>query len=594
MSGLERSSRWIAIATAAVVALVGVVLLTLGLTLSVERLANSFAGGASTAVTPAEAAGYLQRVRILGVGYLAMATVLLAARRPVARAVVQVAISAAAEWALVRGGLSSAFRSGELWGVAALTAVAAALRIPYLDDPMRFDEAVSSIYYLRRGPLYILLAYTTTNHILYNLLAWLGVTLFGFGPVSARLGCFLAGCLLVPLAYVAARAIWGRAPAVLGAALIAGWPYLVFLSVNARGYTLLLCCFMICLGLCPHLRRTNSPAGWILFAMAGALGLFTIPVMVYPLVGLAAWLLASAFLTKVEGVPPWCFLGRGVWAGVLNAALFVGLYTPGMIKNGLTAVVRNEMTTPVGWDVWFGSLPKLLTEHWSHAAAPLPSGLAIVFVVLLVLEATLPRNLRQIAPSPLPPVLTTVVGLLIVQRLLPAPRVFAYLDVLGLLVASAGVLRIVGWLTRSAPDRGLPRWGWGLAVVALASLAAAVMLGRAHDLDETGTCRDGRTIAAFFRTTPPEDGLLLGFLGDPVIDYYSLLDGPSSSRWKQPHAAGGATWLVVSESEDIETAGRAARVPQEIIPSFQEARRFPHGGRLFRYEGPPFQLVTQD
>jgi hypothetical protein len=573
----------------------GLGVLLLASLVSPERLLRAAARGstAGSAVDRSELLGYLARMRILGGVYFLASVGLFAVRRSLSRAVGAVALSVREEWSGMRQGLRAAFASGEGWWVVALTLLAAAVRLPDLNGPLRFDEAANAIYYVRRGLPYVVVAYSTTNHIFQNVLAWFGVTLFGFNPVALRLGSFAAGCLLVPLSYQAARALWDRSTALLAATVVATWPYAIFLSDNARGYSLVLCCYATCLGLVPHIRRTNSPAGWTLFALVAALGLWSIPVMVYSLIALASWMLAAAFWTKVPQVPPRQFLARGLAAGVFHVGLFVLLYTPAMIKSGLTAMVRNEMTAPIPVAGWLTSLPAYLADVWAHVAVPLPVWTVPIAGALVLVEIFDRSGRRSISPSPVPPAALAIPVVLLLQRLQPFPRVQSFGFLLAILSGSAGATRLIGLVAGSAT--AARRLVWGLATVVAGCLIVATVRGRVHDLEETGTCRDARQIAAFLRTRPPDDEFLLGALSKSIVDCYFVIDGPPRCRRYDPAGPPGdvVVWLVVPESRSIDEVFDIEGIPHDLLPQFHEYRDYPHRGRVLRYEGRPFPSVDQ-
>jgi hypothetical protein len=573
----------------------GLAALLLGTLVPPERLLRAAARGASAgaAVDRGELLGYLARTRILGWGYVLAAAALFAARRSLARAIFAVGLSTRDEWTTMTRGLRASFASGEAWWMIGLTLLAAAVRLPDLDGPLRFDEAANAIYYVRKGLVYTIAAYNTTNHVFQNVLAWFGVTLFGFTPVALRLGCFAAGCLLVPLSYLSARALWDRGTALLAAAVVATWPYAIFLSDNARGYSVVLCCYATCLGLVPHLRRTNSPAGWTLFAVVAALGLWSIPIMVYPLIALALWMLAAAFWTSVPEVAPRQFLARGLAAGIFHAGLFVLLYTPGMIKSGLTSMVRNEMTAPMPLVDWFALLPVYLADIWAHVAVPLPAWTAPILGVLVLIEVFDRTGRRSIAPSPVLATALAIPAVQLLQRLHPFPRVQSFAFLLAILSGSAGATRLIGLAVRSTTaTRWMVR---GLAAVVAGCLIVATVRGRVQDLEETGTCRDARQIAAFLRTLPADDRFLLGALSKSIVDCYFLIDGPPRCQRYDPASSPEVVvvWMVVPESRTIEEVFEGERIPRDLIAQFHEHRSFPHRGRVLRYQGRPFPSGDQ-
>jgi hypothetical protein len=550
----------------------------------------------SFGVDSEEARGVLSRIRFLGAAYVAASLAMLAFRRPLARTLDAVVRSAPGDLAALRRAMVGGIRDGEALEMLAVTLVAIAVRLPFLNCPMRYDETYTFFRFVKKGPPFILTAFNTNNHILQNLLAWVGITLFGISPVSQRLGTFIAGCLLVPLAYVAARAIWDRATAVLASALVATAPYLVFLSANARGYTLVLCCYAGCLALCPYLRRTNSPAGWTAFAALAALGMLSIPIMVYPLIATAAWIVACAGLTRTE-VPPLRFLGHAIAAAGLTAFLFFVVYTPSMIGKGLTVVFINEMSAAkLTRGQWIREIPDNLGSVWAGGATPLPAWAAPGVAALVLIEVFFYRR-RALSPSPLPPALLSIPVVLFLQRLHPMTRVQSYAFLLTILCLSAGATRLIAAIVEAPARRALATWA--LAVAAATGLVVANIRG-ASDLDETGTCRDARAMAEYFRTCRPDDYIALSEFSDIILPYYFLIDGfptariggrpgPSGPAWLLPAAQWddkpgpeGSTLFVVAEGVSLELAASHAELPPQLVSGLREYKQFPRGGRIYR------------
>src|ERR1700682_4352124 len=162
-------------------------------------------------------------------------------------------------------------------GVALLSLAAAIVRLPMLSRPMGTDESASFIYYASH-PLWVPVTIygSPNNHILHSLLMHIALTLFGSAEWALRLAAFLAGIAIIPLTYAAARALGDRG-ALLAASLAAAAPTLADYSTNARGYTLLCCCVLICTIAMARILRDGK--GEIVFAISAALGFYTVPVM---------------------------------------------------------------------------------------------------------------------------------------------------------------------------------------------------------------------------------------------------------------------------------------------------------------------------
>ncbi len=116
--------------------------------------------------------------------------------------------------------------------------LAAVLRGLFLNAPIRFDEAANALYYGDRSLLHALGGMGgNENHALASLSIWGSVRLFGWSEVATRLPTFLCGIAFCWAIYTGLR--WysdSEEAALAGASLAAVSPWLVFFSVNARGY----------------------------------------------------------------------------------------------------------------------------------------------------------------------------------------------------------------------------------------------------------------------------------------------------------------------------------------------------------------------
>ena len=174
------------------------------------------------------------------------------------------------------------------------TIVGVVLRSLYLSQPIRFDEAATYLDYTRKSFFYIVSTYKEpNNHVLHTLLVRLCYLALGGDEWVIRLPAFIFGSLSILLAYTLARSIFSRAAGVVASAMVATSSTLVEFSTNARGYTLI--CFL-CLALIYFAMRLldrDRTADWVILAVIGALGCYTVPIFLYPLGGTSIWILVQ-------------------------------------------------------------------------------------------------------------------------------------------------------------------------------------------------------------------------------------------------------------------------------------------------------------
>jgi len=264
-------------------------------------------------------------------------------------------------------------------------AVLALMGVAFLDQPMRFDESTTFLNYGTRPFYFALGTYLSpNNHILHSLLMRLSVMLFGEAPWAIRLPAFLAGILFLPLCYAAARTVFGRGTAAIATLAIAGSPYWLEQSTNARGYTMVLASFAALVSLTPPALRGNA-AAIAGFVVAGALGGYAVPVMAYPFSIVAGWaLLMVLFATEFRHqwpVPLFRLMGMVIVTGL--AVLF--LYSPAIIIAGIGGTGPErliEETAALSAGDRFAKILINLHVAWEQWLAPLPSWAAIAVSLL--------------------------------------------------------------------------------------------------------------------------------------------------------------------------------------------------------------------
>lgn len=219
------------------------------------------------------------------------------------------------------------------------------LRYHYLLQPIRNDEAYV-FEALAKQPLFVLVStYNNVgNHIFHTVLTHISWMLFGDSLIALRLPVFLAGILLIPVAYLAVRKLYDKTSAMMSMALIASSSALIEYSVNNRGYeilTLIIACLLL---LASYLLKNANRVVWVLWSVLVALGFWTLPTMYYVYGGIALWFLTSLFLDKDpinkdrgvnSNINKILILKHFLAANVFAALLTLLFYSPVLIVFGL-------------------------------------------------------------------------------------------------------------------------------------------------------------------------------------------------------------------------------------------------------------------
>lgn len=407
-------------------------------------------------------------------------------------------------------------------------------RLSALGQPMRYDESVTYLYFVGQPWATAIGGYQfPNNHLLYTAIAKLGVTLAGNAPWVLRLPAFAAGLAVVPLTYAVGRALYSPAAALVGAALAAAATPLVLFSANARGYAFVIAAYLGLLLVAERIRQAGStPRRWAAFALLAAGGLATIPVMLYPLGGAAAWFALT--LVVERGRAALRTLGELV-AALLGAALLTGLaYLPIVHANGLAALIANKFVTASPWSRFFHDFFVSLGQVVTGWAEPYPWIVAVLFCALAVLGIVRRRRVARASVSPLLAAYVWSALLLLATHRMPYERIWLWmLPLVALAVGTAvEILLATRWGARLRPV--LPAAAGALAVLGVASGFATDALG--NDAD-TGVFAAAQSLArVLVGVVQPGDRILAPIPVNAPLQYYLLRAGADTALLSTPVA----------------------------------------------------------
>lgn len=431
-----------------------------------------------------------------------------------------------------------------LAALGAISLGALLVRLDFISQPMRYDEADTYVHYASR-PLYIgLTTYTApNNHLLNTLLVHVTTRLFGDQPWAIRLPALVAGVLLVPATYLAARLLYDKTPALVAAALVATSSTLIEYSTNARGYTLVALITVLLVALGSHLAGSKSPAGWTAFAVLAALGFWTIPIMLYALGTVVVWLCWTIVVDRHDAA---LVRARLLPALAGTAVLTVLLYAPVLATSGPHALLGNSFVTPRSSSYVFHRLPSSLGATFARWHRDQPTVLWVLVALGFALAFVLGGRLGRFRVPPAAGALVAVPPLVAIQRVVPFERVWLFLLPLYLISAAAGLLYPARRLAATA--------GFGAAVavaaVALcASLAGLEVATRSvYRSEDTSTFRDASDVASLLaRTIRPSDRVLSAPPADQILEYYLDAEGLDGGRLLYTGARPTRLFAVVEE-----------------------------------------------
>ena len=437
-----------------------------------------------------------------------------------------------------------------LSAITLVTIAAAALRAVRLDHPVRYDEAFSYLAYATgQGPS-VWLAYTfPNNHLFHTLLVHFSTALGGPGLAAIRAPAFIAGVGLVPLAAALAHRLSGRKMDALFAALFVGASsILVEYSVNARGYSMVCASTMVmCLATLEINRRPKAWIAWFVWVMAAVAGLFTIPVMVYP-IGLLSIIIASDAVKRREsGKEELSFLA----AALAITSFMVGLlYLPSIRISGLDAIVSNRFVQPIPISEVVHQLPGTVVVtglHWTRDLG------GFVLLIVAGLGASAFLGIRQRDPFLLLPLIAPplLLAAATTQRVVPFPRVWVFLLPIFLVCAAVGLGYI--YVVAIARKYRVAAGCLIVSVFALAMTQGTRVLTRDYLISE-----DSRTLvdaeAIVHDLAPfnePTVSLVHEIPSGPSLAYYTILQGRESwIRPDEPNITRG--FVVVAYGQTLE------------------------------------------
>jgi hypothetical protein len=348
----------------------------------------------------------------------------------------------------------------------------------------------------------------------------LSIALFGDSPTALRVPAFVAGVALIPLTALLCWSLFGsRLAAILSALAVCGSSQLVEYSVNARGYSwfaLLTLVQVLCT--IRIIETPNRRRLWVLWAMIGALGAYVLPLMLYPVVGLAIALFAAGMM-----VLPGSAKRRSILIGLAVAlpacgAATILLYTPILMTQGLTATLEKRHITS---NIWSASIPafwSMAAETWSAWARDASVLWRVAFP--LGLTVYLVRSLRGGPGLRFIPVIVALATVLIVgmQGIALHTRACLFLLPLALACASGGWVELLPVMPSSLTSRTRR---WSVPTVGLIALTTnAVNIAQVRHLSsEPNTIIDGEHIVRKCQELGTER-CALRMRYTPAIEYY--------------------------------------------------------------------------
>lgn len=465
----------------------------------------------------------------------------------------------------------NSLRRVQLWEwltVAAITTFAIVIRWAPLFQPIRYDEAATWIDYASQPLARSLSDYRfPNNHLFHTLLVHLVAALFGSAPWVLRLPAFVAGILVVPLVWAAGRALYSPSAALISATLAATSASLTLYSTNARGYTILCCLTLVAVLTAARLPRRDNSVAWAELAVVGALGIWTIPIMLYPLGGIFLWLWAEARAGDTV-VDPRAMAQRLQWTALAMGCVTAVLYLPVIARSGITLIVGNRFVRPQSRASFFAGLPEFYDDVWRDWTRGWPWWLAVAVAVGLVVATVLRGARARRSVSLAGAAILAATLLLLLSGRIPYVRVWLYLLPVALIGAGGGIRHLWRWVAHVVPAPRRQAAGRVALAAAVIAIAAGGALGLTRSrvvwtADDTGVFPDAAALAAqLLARASAGDRVIATAPADLPLAYHLQQDARGRSLLTASPDSARRIWIVVDDAgaQDVNTLLRRAEI----------------------------------
>ena len=343
-------------------------------------------------------------------------------------------------------GIPKFFKQPDIAWLAIILGIGLVLRVYFLSQPMRYDESFSFMIFADRSWKDVFFYPLPNNHVLHTLLVRMTTLLFGSDPIFIRMPAFLAGLFTIPMAFAVCRKLSPEPQSGLVAAMVMSvFPYLVLYSTMARGYSLIVLLSLAMIWGGVKVAEATTIRRCMGLGLIAALGIFTIPTMVFAVAGVYLWVVllifyrtGSFFFAIRHFILP---------CGGMTMAMSVLFYLPVVaITGGITPIVANRFVAGLPYDNFFSQLgPHLITTLQDVIRNVPPVLLLGGGILILVGFATAVKRRLLSALLLLPCMIIGSVAVLFAKHSIPfartwiffLPAVFIMIDI-GLVSVAAG------------------------------------------------------------------------------------------------------------------------------------------------------------
>ena len=458
----------------------------------------------------------------------------------------------------------------EGWMLAAVLALALALRLYRVDAPLWYDEVFTLVHFVRErwGDLVVDFS-SLNNHMFYSLQGKASVALFGESAWALRLPAVLFGVASLGVTWAIWRVPAGRVAALFAVFLLAISYHHVWFSQNARGYTgLLFWTSLATLLLVEGLRRPGwgRATGYGLCVAAGmythlSAGFFFAS---HALVYAAAWIVRrSGGLRDYPGLADIRPFAGFVIGGAVTMLLHLPLF--GQVLAAMSKVSSGKSSSSMAeWSNPLRMVQEIagsLDQLGALGPVVLLAALLVIGVGLVVLARRAPLLVAIYALS-----IPLALALLLALDFRIWPRYF-FVDIGFVFVCvAAGAVTLAGWFSRLI---GLPRIEPYVFVAGAAIAAAASVMLLARNYLAPKQDFAGAVALVEADRAPGDTATSLGLASEPLSTYFAPGWPVAASRADLValEAQGGRVWVVTGfdDKGEADQADAFARLQRDYV-----------------------------
>jgi len=464
----------------------------------------------------------LVRARLLGFAWFIIGTTFLFVNQKVRNYFYQLFIS----FRLTFGRLKSAFISFiqkdkiDLIFLLLIIALSIIIRLFYINQPMRHDEAITFLSFVKKPLIKSLSDYSSSNnHLFHTFLSHIFYVIFGNREWVIRMPAFISGLLIIPASYFTTRVFYNKFAAILTAGLVAASSTMVAYSTNARGYTIIILFFLVCLAVARYIKDEDNKALWFIFIILSILGFFTLPMFLYPIGLIYVWLLLC-LIFKDSNLDKRTLFKNIIFSVGIIFLITLLFYTPAIIfLITETGIVQDAIKSHSLGD-FIQQLPSWMNSIWNRWNSDIPSVISIILAICFFLSIIF--NHKQKAPK-IPVVAAAIVWLVplvLIHRPTMFERVWLFLLPIYLMVSASGLVFALRFILRKE----------NIFKIVVFTLVILLTLGIGFNViqsksvyysTETGTLQDAEEITIFLKDKLKyPDRLIVGCPSEWPLPYY--------------------------------------------------------------------------